>query len=343
MRKPNGYWTYEKCKEVALTCEYRSEVIKKFKSTYKTITTNNWFELFSHMKRLGNKRNRLIYVYEFDDNHCYVGLTGNITRRNIEHIEKDENSSVYKHIVKYNNSYKLILICDYIDVEDAILLEEKTLIEYKNNGWNILNKVKTGSIGLNDKWNKELCEKEAKKYNRIVDFMKNSGGSYEVCRKNNWIDEFFTTREISKVGYWNNKELCEKEAKKYKSRSDFRIALWSAYNYSVINNWIDEFFSIRETSKNGYWNNKKLCEKESKKYKNRGDFKKESWSAYSYSLKNKWLDEFFPIINAYWNNKNLCEKESNKYQTRSNFKKGSRSAYSYSLKNKWLDDFFPKN
>ena len=138
-RLPNGYWTYEKCKEISLTCEYRSELEKKSKSAYKKIITNNWTELFKHMKRLGNKRNRLIYVYEFDNNYCYIGLTGNIKRRNIEHTEKYKNSPVYNHIIKYNTTYKLILMSDYVDVENAVLLEEKILIEYKNNGWNILN------------------------------------------------------------------------------------------------------------------------------------------------------------------------------------------------------------
>lgn len=36
------------------------------------------------------------------------------------------------------------------------------------------------------------------------------------------------------------------------------------------------------------------CRKEAKKYKNRGQFQKGNDSAYKVSLKNNWLDEFFP-------------------------------------------------
>ena len=54
------------------------------------------------------------------------------------------------------------------------------------------------------------------------------------------IDEFFSM--TSKPGYWNNKELCKEEAKKYESRTKFKRKYWAAYNYSVKNNWIDEFY-----------------------------------------------------------------------------------------------------
>jgi predicted GIY-YIG superfamily endonuclease len=244
-RKPSGYWNYERCKEIALECKTKTELNKKNKSIYNAILINNWNELFDHMSITSNKNKRLIYVYEFDDNYCYVGLTCNINRRHNQHLgkEKYKGSSVYEHILKTNKLPKLIIKTDYINVNDAILLEEKFLIEYKNNGWIELNKTKTGGIGQNYKWNKELCREEAKKYNRIVDFMKNSGRAYFICIKNNWINEFFPKREISIKGYWNNKELCREESKKYKNRSEFCYGSWSAYNYSNINNWLDEFFT----------------------------------------------------------------------------------------------------
>lgn len=250
-RLPNGYWTYDKCKEIASTFEYRSKFEKKYKSAYKKIIENGWFELFNHMKRMGNKYKRLIYVYEFNDNVCYVGLTGDIERRNNEHTKTHKDSPVYNHIIKYNILYKLILKCDYIDVEKAVILEEKILTEYKNNGWIILNKTKTGGIGLdNAKWNKETCKKESLKYDRIVDFMKKSGRAYYISIKNKWIDEFFPIRQISKKGYWNDKDLCEKESKKYSTRSEFGKGSWSAYNYTIKNKWIDEFFPNKKVFKN---------------------------------------------------------------------------------------------
>lgn len=54
---------------------------------------------------------------------------------------------------------------------------------------------------------------------------------------------------------------------------------------------------INSTSKkprNGYWNVKENCFKESLKYLGRYDFKKNSSGAYLAAKRNGWLDEFFP-------------------------------------------------
>jgi len=71
-------WTYEKCKEESSKFNTKNEFRKQFPGAYRVIGNNKWFELYNHMKLIGNKYNRLIYVYEFPDNHCYIGLTGNI-------------------------------------------------------------------------------------------------------------------------------------------------------------------------------------------------------------------------------------------------------------------------
>jgi len=241
LKKPNGYWTYKKCKDVALKYEFIVDFDTNNSTAYRTILRNKWHDLLNHMKRIGNEYNRLIYVYEFEDNCCYVGLTGNIKRRQIQHFGNDKNSSVFKHILKTKLTPNILLKSDYIPVEDAILLEEKILNNYKNNNWTILNKVKTGGVGSCDvKWTKDTCRTEASKYNNASQFNKKSSGAYCSSVKHGWLDEFFPM--TSKNGYWNDKKLCKKEATKYKSRSDFCQGCWSAYNYSNINNWLNDFF-----------------------------------------------------------------------------------------------------
>jgi len=240
-KKSNGYWTYEKCKESALECETKSEFMINFSSAYNIVRKNKWYDLFEHMTPIGNKYKRLIYVYEFDDNYCYIGLTGNLKRRNIQHIFQDKKSSVFLHIENTNRNPILLIKTNYVNVDDAILLEEKILNDYKNKGWNILNKTKTGGIGSNViKWNKNACKMEALKYDNASQFDKKSSGAYHSAAKYGWLDEFFPM--TSKNGHWNNKELCKKEATKYKNRSEFCYGCWSAYNYSNINNWLNEFF-----------------------------------------------------------------------------------------------------
>lgn len=244
-KKPNGYWTYDRCKEEALKYDKKNLFQKESSSAYNAIFRNSWNELCNHMELQGNRYKRLIYIFEFSDKTCYVGLTGNIKRREKQHLN-DCDSSVYKYIKETNLNPILILKTDYINVEDAIKMECIILNEYINNNWKVLNKVKTGGIGSHNlKWNKNACINEAKKYTKISDYQKKSKSSYNTALKNGWIDEVCShmRRCKSKNGYWNDKEICKKEALKYNSISELHKNCWSAYNYSKINGWLYEFFS----------------------------------------------------------------------------------------------------
>ena len=44
----------------------------------------------------------------------------------------------------------------------------------------------------NNFWNKENCQKEALKYNKISDFAYNSKGAYKAVRKNGWSPEIYS-------------------------------------------------------------------------------------------------------------------------------------------------------
>lgn len=246
MRKPNGYWTYERCKEEAMKYEKKNIFQIERSSAYNAIYRNKWFDLFDHMIIQGNKYKRIIYVFEFIDNSCYIGLTGNIKKREKQHLLKDPNSAVFKHILKTGLCPVLIIKSDYIDVEDSIKMESDVLNEYRNKNWNILNIAKTGGIGsANIKWTKEKCIMEANKYKKISEYQNESKSSYNAALKNGWIDEVCAHmhRCKSKSGYWNNEELCKKEALKYKNISEFKKKCWSAYNYSKKNGWLDDFLA----------------------------------------------------------------------------------------------------
>jgi len=187
--KPRGYWTYEKCKEVSEKYYNISDFRKKNGGAYYNISKNNWFELFNHMKKLPTFYKRLIYVYEFSDKSCYIGLTCNINRRNKQHL-KDIKSSVYRYINNKKIYPILIIKSDYIDIKDAVNLEKTELMLYKNNGWNILNKNKTGSIGMTKLyWTKDKCLSEIHKYKTHSEFRKKSPGAYNSAFKNGWLYE----------------------------------------------------------------------------------------------------------------------------------------------------------
>ncbi len=182
------YWTYDRCKEVCDKFESISEFRKSNGGAYASIHKNNWNELLDHMRIMPNFYKRLIYVYEFPDNTCYIGLTCDIERRHYQHL--NEKSQVSKHIKETKLTPTLKVITDLLFVNDAIKMENKVLNEYKNNKWVILNKNKTGSIGCTILyWTKEKCIDELLKYNNYGDFRKYATGAHNSSFKNGWLYE----------------------------------------------------------------------------------------------------------------------------------------------------------
>lgn len=192
-KKPNDFWDdKEKCQKEALKYTNKTDFKKYSCMPYDYSRRNGWLdEICSHMKIKGNLKKRFIYVYEFPDNSAYIGLTYNIEKRNNEHLTEN-NSTVNKHINKTSLQPILKIITEKpIEVNEASLMEGKILNEYKEKGWNILNKIKTGGIGGIIKWDYKTCKLEALKYSNKTNFRIYSKISYESARKNNWLNDFF--------------------------------------------------------------------------------------------------------------------------------------------------------
>lgn len=210
--------------------------------------------------------------------------------------------------------------------------------------------AKTGQI----RWTKQRCYEEATKYIYIEDFRNASYIAYEKARINKWLNDYYWLIKKPKQSkipkselYWT-KAKCLKEARKYKSRTEFQHAkgAGAAYKISLKNGWINEYdWMIPKAKPNKYWDNYDRCYEEAKKYKSRTEFQyaKGAGRAYKYSVKNGWIDSFTWMSpkrkqKGYWT-KERCIIESKKYQTKKEFKKKSPSADTISKRNGWYKDF----
>lgn len=299
MRKPHKFWNdIENCRLEALKYLTRSEFNKNSSGAYYACLRNNWdVELFKHMNRIGNRYVKCVYVYEFSDNHAYIGITYDMEKR-IHDRNKCKTDSVIIHIGKSKLTPKLIQLTDYISVDEAVLLEDKYVNEYMNNGWKILNKVKTGSIGGVLIWTKEKCLIEALKHKNRTSFLRNSKGASNAAIRNGWLNEMYShMTPIQKVkGYWT-KDNCRIEFMKYITLEELKLNSITAYSVANKNGWINELSAhmVNKRKCNGYWTIEN-CIIEASKYTTKSDFRINSGSAYNIAHKNGWLSDIYNTI-----------------------------------------------
>lgn len=252
-----NYWTYEKCLEESKKYKTYSEFRDNSNVAYeKSKRKNDWIKDFiwleNDLKTYDTiSKKHLIYKYFFKEtNSIYIGLTKNLKERNENHRNKNKKSSVLLHSIENNiNIPNIEIIEDNLTIDEAKIREEYWVNYYYNNGFNIINKAKTGlksssTGGCIRKWTYEKCLEEAKKYNSRTDFQKSNGAAYNSALKNNWLQEYdWLKPKIHPNGYWSF-EQCLEEAKKYKSYNDFRKNSMSAYISVNKNKWNEKIKKI---------------------------------------------------------------------------------------------------
>ncbi len=101
---------------------------------------------YAHMEVLGNRKQRMIYAYEFPDHSVYVGLTFNYEKRGNDH-KTEKSSAVRKYIKKTGLEPIRRKLTGYVPVKEAQILEGEFEEKYRKEGWKILNVAKTGGAG----------------------------------------------------------------------------------------------------------------------------------------------------------------------------------------------------
>lgn len=91
-------------------------------------------------------------------------------------------------------------------------------------------------------WNNiEHCIEEAKKYSTINELKINRNGCYTSVLKHHWEKDCFLGFIKRKPnGYWDVKEHCIEEAKKYRNMKEFQMCAYGAYNCVKKNGWKEE-------------------------------------------------------------------------------------------------------
>ena len=368
-QNPYNYWTKDRVAEESKQYKSRGEFAQLNGTAYHKARVNGWLDEFTWLKDeridFSNDKIDCVYAYEFEEyNSVYVGrtLVKRLKDRHYEHLFT-ESDAVYLFAKAKNISTPDIKVLESgLTVSEGVEKEGFYLERYKNDGWNILNRVKTGSIGKigSMKWSKETCLEEASKYKTRGDFAVMSSGAYEVARQNGWLNYYTWFEEKQKpVGYWDSYENCYNAAIECKNKTEFAHRFNRAYVISKKNEWIKDYTWL---NKKRQAHNKKwdyiTCFDEARKYRSKKEFSTNAHGAYKVALKNGWISTYdwfedthsvlSEALKNSWSERKKwtydeCKRIASLSKGRTDFQRKSPGAYNASWENKWLDDFFPIN
>jgi hypothetical protein len=95
---------------------------------------------------IGSLYKRCIYTCEFEDGSIYVGLTFSVRERSLTRLI-DKRDVVFQYKESTGLSYKVKQITDFLPINEAVIKEEEFRQQFIDEGKNVLNRVKCGSIG----------------------------------------------------------------------------------------------------------------------------------------------------------------------------------------------------
>lgn len=150
-------------------------------------------------------------------------------------------------------------------------------------------------------------------------------------------------KERKPDGYWTEEKVL-KEAKKYKTKKDFKMGSSTAYGTAQKLKIIDKACShmVEHKKPNGYWTIEVLNSLASK-YTKRSEFKKEHPSAYATAQRKKVLDKICSHMTTkikkknYWSKTKIIEVAQN-YERVSDFRRENVTAYHKSHRMGWLEE-----
>lgn len=249
---PNGYWTKERCAEIAIKFKSRADLSKYNATVYKKIYQEGWNDLLSHMvfnagnnehghwtkERCAEEASKYQTIKEFRT-ACPSGYSAAHKKGYIEQI--------CNHMVseRLPDGYWTKERC----AEEAS--KYQTIAQLKNanssmysiihrNGWADELLPKSSHGVRRGYWTKARCAEEALKYHKRVDFSRGSGSAYGAASKNGWLDDICSHMLHGHMKW--TKEACRDESLKYNMRKRFEEGAKGAYQAARKNGWLDEFF-----------------------------------------------------------------------------------------------------
>lgn len=290
----NTKYTKEMCLEVAKKCNSRVEFSKKYPLYVAAAQYHGWYkECCAHMGRKGNKQ-RVIYVYEFEASHAaYIGLTFSMDVRNKRHHKE---GTVYEYAKKCNIAIPIPkILTEHLPQDEAAIQEGVWTQYYRENGWKILNRIKTGSLGGQEKLDYDLqkIENSMIGYNSLTEWANDFSSYRDFIQKQGLdylLDKHFPSRMVRK---YDDFEECQKAYRECSSLVELKAKYPGALAAAKRHNWHNDLSKLCRVSRVKW--TKERCIEVIANYTTLKDFKEANNGAYQMIRKNGWDELLKPL------------------------------------------------
>jgi hypothetical protein len=208
--KQMNYWkNKDKVIEAARQCSTKMEFKRRFGGAFNAAIRYGWedeaFSGFTKTIKYADLDAKIhcVYAYEIIElKTCYVGRTSDLHKRDLSHRRgrrhKDGSityDSLYMFCAGNNIQIPEPSVKDKeLSGEESLIREDYWVNSYRENGWNVINKAKTGrlsgSLGAIKKWDYETCKEFCKNYTYKSELKSANYSCYYTCLKNGWFEEF---------------------------------------------------------------------------------------------------------------------------------------------------------
>lgn len=339
--------TKEIAKECANKCSGRLDFSKKYETLYNFSRKNGWLDEFFGKKvsKYSIKDNVIKEAKKYTTLKEFHDKSGNAWK-------SAKKNGWIKEMVWFNDKNKIIKSRKYyvykieIDVLKSVYIG--ITCQKKGKRWKEHNSTKN---------------KKTKKYDTVKQFCVDNFLElpYEIvlkeglsCEEAQYYEKYYVD-EYKKSGWnvlnkgkcgigssaignsykWISEEKIIAEGKKYKNCEEFKNKSSGAFSAAKKYDLLEMIFGEKKGLTYSNWKNKEDVINEGKKYKNRTDFYKHNVGAYNSALRNKWIDDIFPM------DKQTIMVEAMKYNDRLEFRKNNLSFFKKASEEKWLDEWFP--
>jgi len=252
MKKPNGYWTLEKCMQEASKYDSPADMKRGNPKAYSAMKSHGWYELCC-----AEMKNRRVPNNFWNEERIIDVMLMTKTR-----TEFQDN---------YGGAYSAAIALG--------IYEQQTKMMVDQGFWKEKNTKRRKRTCPDQKWTDQMAIDRARDYESLYEFRTKDPTAYHALVVRGLLELAcgHMQRKHMPKGYWNKERVMEK-VNASESLKDFKKRFNAAYQAAQVNGWLKDVVDVlgyapKESSKkhsNCHFNSKRRAETEGKESKKKG-------------------------------------------------------------------------